>query len=69
MKSSFRSIPILLLTAMIWGFAFVAQVDGVNYIGSFTMNGVRYALGQSVYMLARCRKKSQAFAYMKLQAL
>ncbi len=45
MKSSFRSIPILFLTAMIWGFAFVAQVDGVNYVGSFTMNGIRYVLG------------------------
>lgn len=45
MKTQLRSIPILLLTAMIWGFAFVAQVDGVNYIGSFTMNGVRYVLG------------------------
>lgn len=36
---------LLLLTAMIWGFAFVAQVEGVNHIGSFTMNGTRYALG------------------------
>ena len=23
----------------------MAQVDGVNYVGSFTMNGIRYALG------------------------
>lgn len=30
---------------MIWGFAFVAQVDGVNIIGPLTLNGVRFALG------------------------
>ncbi len=39
------NLGLLLLTAMIWGFAFVAQVEGVNYIGSFTMNGTRFALG------------------------
>lgn len=36
---------LLLLTAMIWGFAFVAQVDGVNHVGSMTLNGSRYVLG------------------------
>ena len=36
---------LLLLTAMIWGFAFVAQVDGVNYVGPLTLNGTRFALG------------------------
>lgn len=36
---------LLFLTAMIWGFAFVAQVNGVNYIGSLTLNGVRFSLG------------------------
>lgn len=45
MKSNLRSIPILLLAALIWGFAFVAQVNSVGHVGSFTMNGVRYALG------------------------
>ena len=39
------SLAILLLTAMIWGFAFVAQVDSVGHIGSFTMNGLRFPLG------------------------
>ncbi len=43
--TSISSIGILLLTAMIWGFAFVAQVDSVAHIGSFTMNGVRFTLG------------------------
>ncbi len=39
------TLALLLLTAMIWGFAFVAQVVGVSYIGSFTLNGTRFALG------------------------
>ncbi len=44
-RTSPSSIGILLLTAMIWGFAFVAQVDSVEHIGSFTMNGTRFVLG------------------------
>jgi drug/metabolite transporter (DMT)-like permease len=36
---------ILLLTAVIWGFAFVAQRVGMSFIGPFTYNGVRFALG------------------------
>lgn len=35
----------LLLTAFIWGFAFVAQRVGMDYVGPFTFNGVRFALG------------------------
>ena len=35
----------LFLTAMIWGFAFVAQVEGVEHIGPFTLNGVRFFVG------------------------
>ncbi len=35
----------LLLTAAIWGFAFVAQRAGMEFIGPFTYNGVRFLLG------------------------
>ena len=35
----------LCLAAIIWGFAFVAQVDGMKYIGPFTMIGVRFLIG------------------------
>lgn len=41
----FKSSIMLLMAALIWGFAFVAQRVGVRYIGSFTLNGVRFALG------------------------
>lgn len=40
-----RSNLLLLLAAAIWGFAFVAQRIGAKYLGSFTFNGVRFALG------------------------
>lgn len=36
---------LLLLTATIWGVAFVAQSVGMDYIGPFTFNAVRCTLG------------------------
>ena len=46
MKSGvLKNDSLLLLTAMIWGFAFVAQRVGMRSIGPFTYNGVRFALG------------------------
>ncbi len=45
MKTKITTTLLLLLTAMIWGFAFVAQVDGVEHIGSFAINGIRYPIG------------------------
>lgn len=40
-----KSNALLLLTAAIWGFAFVAQRVGMDHVGPFTYNGVRFALG------------------------
>ncbi|MDD3705342.1 MAG: DMT family transporter [Clostridiaceae bacterium] len=40
-----KSNMLLILTAAIWGFAFVAQRVGMQYVGAFTFNGVRFALG------------------------
>lgn len=36
---------LLLLAAAIWGFAFVAQRMGMDYVGPFTYTGVRFLLG------------------------
>ena len=36
---------LLLLTAIIWGAAFVAQSAGMDYVGPFTFNTARYYLG------------------------
>jgi drug/metabolite transporter (DMT)-like permease len=43
--STFKSDGLLLVTATIWGFAFVAQRVGMDHVGPFTYNGVRFALG------------------------
>ena len=40
-KNSPRSSALLVLTAFIWGVAFVAQSQGMNYVGGFTFIGVR----------------------------
>ncbi len=36
---------LLLLTAIIWGFAFTAQRAGMEFIGPFTFNGIRFLIG------------------------
>ena len=36
---------LLLLTAAIWGFGFVAQRSGMQYAGPFAYNGLRFILG------------------------
>lgn len=45
MKKEIRAVFILLLTAAIWGFAFVAQRVGMDHVGAFTFNGIRFGLG------------------------
>ncbi len=45
MKSQIKTTFMLLPTAIIWGFAFVAQVLGSDHLGAFTFNGIRYLLG------------------------
>lgn len=44
MRGQARSNLLLLLTAIIWGSAFIAQSKGADVIGPFTFNTVRYAL-------------------------
>lgn len=41
---------ILLLTATIWGIAFVAQSVGMDYVGGFTFNAVRSIIGSIVLL-------------------
>ncbi len=42
---TFRAELLLLLAAIIWGAAFVAQRVGMDHVGPFTYNGVRFLLG------------------------
>lgn len=44
-KKALKSNAALLLTAIIWGLAFVAQSDGMNYLGPFTFGAVRCMMG------------------------
>ena len=47
-----RGNVLLVLTAFIWGVAFVAQKEGGLAVGNFTFNGVRFLLGGG--LLAVC---------------
>lgn len=47
-KRNWKSPLLLLLTATIWGVAFVAQSVGMDYVKPFTFNGVRSLLGAAV---------------------
>lgn len=51
---------ILILAAIIWGFAFVAQRIGMEYVGPFTFNGIRFALGALVLVPFLLRKKNNS---------
>jgi drug/metabolite transporter (DMT)-like permease len=44
-SGTLKADALLMVTAMIWGFAFVAQRIGMEHVGPFTFNGVRFALG------------------------
>lgn len=45
MKQKLKGNIILLITAIIWGTAFVAQSEGMNYVEPFTYNAVRTLIG------------------------
>ena len=44
-KKELKANILLLLTAAIWGFSFVAQRVGSEHLGAFSFNGIRFALG------------------------
>lgn len=47
-KKQLRSNLLLVLTALIWGAAFVAQSVGMDYVGPFTFNAARFMIGGAV---------------------
>jgi drug/metabolite transporter (DMT)-like permease len=60
---SASSIAALLLASLIWGVAFSAQRVGMNYVGPFLFNGIRFLLGVLVvlpFYLLRRRTLPQA---------
>ncbi|MBP5453006.1 MAG: DMT family transporter [Lachnospiraceae bacterium] len=48
MKTNIKYSLLLVLTAVIWGAAFVAQSAGMEYVGPFTFNGIRCIIGALV---------------------
>lgn len=61
----FKADLLLLLTAIIWGFAFVAQRVGMDHVGPFTFNGVRFALGSAsllplIWLMQRQKNRAPA---------
>ncbi len=60
-KKSMGSSLMMMLTAFIFGIAFVAQSDGMNYVGGFTFVGCRYLLAGMFLLpvIAIFRRKNQ----------
>jgi len=50
---------LLVLAAVIWGFAFVAQRAGMEHIGPFLFNAVRFALGGITLLPFLLRRKTR----------
>ncbi|MDR1618452.1 MAG: DMT family transporter [Treponema sp.] len=62
-KRALKADVLLLLTAGIWGFGFVAQRSGMNYVGPFTYNVLRFILGSlSLLPLVAYRRYSRGKA-------
>lgn len=63
-QGTIKADILLLITATIWGFAFVAQRVGMDYVGPFTFNAVRFALGSlsliPLILLLQKRQESHA---------
>ena len=50
---------LLLLAALIWGFAFAAQVVGMESVGPYTFNGVRFLLGSLALVPSSLRRRKR----------
>ena len=62
MKKQYRSSILLLITAIIWGVAFVAQDVGMDYWSPFAFNGIRSLIGAAVllpFIFMRDKKRGE----------
>ena len=64
-RSSFAGVVILLITALVWGFAFVAQRQGAEFIDSISFSALRFViasfvLGVTVFIGDFARKRAGA---------
>jgi drug/metabolite transporter (DMT)-like permease len=58
-KHTAQADLLLLLVALIWGFGFVAQRAGMDHIGPYTFNGIRFLLG-GLCLVPLALRRSQA---------
>ncbi|MBR2371745.1 MAG: DMT family transporter [Clostridia bacterium] len=49
-KTQFKGVFLLLLTAFIWGVAFVAQSEGMEHVDAFSFSGIRMIFGVCVLL-------------------
>ena len=67
-KKALNADILLLLAAVVWGFGFVAQRSGMEYIGPFAYNGIRFPLGSLSllpFILIRRKKSNLVHASFK----
>ena len=70
MRETLGADGLLLLTAIIWGFAFVAQRSGMDHIGPFAFSAARFALGAlSLLPVLFFQKKGEGAKGGKVHAL
>ena len=72
-KTQIRNSLLLLLTATIWGTAFVAQSTGMEYVGPFTFSCTRSIIGglvliPCIFFLRWLRKKEEDNGHSKVRA-
>lgn len=72
-KTQVRNSLLLLLTATIWGVAFVAQSVGMDYVGPFTFNMVRSLIGgivliPCIFLLGRLNSPEKHMQKEKVKA-
>ena len=68
MKNASGSL-LLLLTALIWGTAFVAQRFGMNFVGPLTFQSVRTLLGFAALLPVALYRKKRAGAAFRMPSL
>lgn len=70
-KTQFKGVLMLMLTAFIWGSAFVAQSVGMEQVEAFTFNGVRTLMGVAVllpFILVRDKLTGRTMSAEQLRA-
>jgi drug/metabolite transporter (DMT)-like permease len=65
-KKALQADLLLLLTSCIWGLAFTAQRTGMEFLGPFTFNAIRFAMGSIsliplIFFLKAKKKKAISF--------